>query len=1233
MPNYSIHNGIYDQPYSRSPAPFDYSAFNPNRNPAHSAPPYDHSFTYGHPSLPNHDQYGFPRSFQQNQHQTQDQTISPQALQNYPAGYQQNNVQKMQLNQAAIDPALASRKPSNYAVPPPEPITRQGWRSLSAAMPISKVQGNFVVKSNSEFPVKTNSKHLAGFTFVGRDNVEVATTKATVPKYNHRRSRNEIRQLLYKEKGTGPWPVSREPLLKKLKMSAKTSISRPSTGSRGTSITSSPSSTESESESEQDAADSDYETGSEQEDEPEEPSPLPPIRPADPMKAIEYDIVKAVWAKRRVILSGVVIRTALGEFWTAIKGLRDKWKGEVTILQQAIEKKEKAKMIEYDRRAANYRKLLESCIRLTLKHGHPDIVEKIGENPSFSAVLYSFILDRAKEADYAGSLLMSHCVTIDQPMLERTKMDKVLPKIVKRGDEQGKAFAQKVLDNAAAVSKQKSSDSKAPKSSENKETTTKSTVTSLKTFTDTSSGIKKSQPGEAAGSQAAKKSSAASTSASPNSISAGAKSNNLATKKPSGTDSKALNKGAVSATTTAKVKTSVVAPKATSFFSGLQSASKKPGTSLKAAKSKDAKDGSGQDIKNTAANPKPIFSFADTFANLHKAKESAPTKSEENRTPETAEERKKRLRKEDRRRLRVSFKPEDSLVQVRIFEHHPDEEIGHNDSMVRDANDIKGEGQMLKMHRERDVMDEDEDGGDGGEGVAVEENLRAWTSPSFVDFSEIPPEEHERNFSARGGKKQALSEEKAVQEQREMTTLMVIYTSKSDIPPSPREPVEQDPEDFNPEQSFGAPTDETKARESRYYAAQNGQQSATAPTPDISHLLKLLNPQQNQAPQPQMQQQSTQPTSNGLEAIFAQFSNFQQQPAQMHPQPMTQQPPASGFDYNAAMATINQLNQPSTTYNQAPQQAPNVDLSSILAQFQQQPQPAAPIQGYGYGNTYQNENDRKRPLDQDGQQNGDYGYSKGKRVKSGTDVCCHAIWLGGPSKGQDETEWAIEPFQRGETPTFIEHIKAGLKLLEEEPDSFLVSSGGPTKRDRTELTESESYLELAQANDLFDLCPADALARVTLESFSTDSYQNLLFSIIVFRQLQGTYPSHVTLISHAFKRPRFIDLHLSAIRWPANRFTYVGIDPPESVTSKKDLEEGERMRGYGLWKGDLYGVGAGLAGKRVARGWKERLMVKNLLWDLEGMEREQVQGLLEWRGGTDGTEIYPEKLPWDETTV
>lgn len=75
-------------------------------------------------------------------------------------------------------------------------------------------------------------------------------------------------------------------------------------------------------------------------------------------------------------------------------------------------------------------------------------------------------------------------------------------------------------------------------------------------------------------------------------------------------------------------------------------------------------------------------------------------------------------------------------------------------------------------------------------------------------------------------------------------------------------------------------------------------------------------------------------------------------------------------------------------------------------------------------------------------------------------VCCHAIYTGGSHLGASEDEWLvgpeyalyrktapdapsrlIEPFQKGETPTFIDHVKAGLKALAEDPNGLLVFSG------------------------------------------------------------------------------------------------------------------------------------------------------------------------------------------------
>lgn len=185
--------------------------------------------------------------------------------------------------------------------------------------------------------------------------------------------------MLSIEKGTGPWNLAREPVRKKLKRTnVSVSNARPTPSSAspaGTPTAESVSSIESSSGSESEE-DSEYSSGSDNDSQIDEKSPLPKSRPTDPGKATEYDITKAVWAKRSVVLSGAVIRTALGECWDIFKGIRDKWKAEMASLQQAEEKKDKAKTSQCKTRVEGQRRLLETCIRLTLKHGHNDIIER-----------------------------------------------------------------------------------------------------------------------------------------------------------------------------------------------------------------------------------------------------------------------------------------------------------------------------------------------------------------------------------------------------------------------------------------------------------------------------------------------------------------------------------------------------------------------------------------------------------------------------------------------------------------------------------------------------------------------------------------------------------------------------------------------------------------------------------------------------------------------------------------
>uniref|UniRef100_A0A8H7KBE0 DUF218 domain-containing protein n=1 Tax=Bionectria ochroleuca TaxID=29856 RepID=A0A8H7KBE0_BIOOC len=194
-------------------------------------------------------------------------------------------------------------------------------------------------------------------------------------------------------------------------------------------------------------------------------------------------------------------------------------------------------------------------------------------------------------------------------------------------------------------------------------------------------------------------------------------------------------------------------------------------------------------------------------------------------------------------------------------------------------------------------------------------------------------------------------------------------------------------------------------------------------------------------------------------------------------------------------------------------------------------------------------------------------------------VCCHGIWLGGPSKGLEDSEWLIADFQRGETPTFVEHARAGIRLLAEHGrDAILAYSGGPTRRE-TQLSEAQSYANIARENAYWSYLILEG--QIILEERGLDSYHNVLFSLTLFFSRFGVWPRHMTIVSHAFKRPRLIDGHCVAIGWPLDRASFVGIDP-QGLAGKEDAVEGA-ARAIGEWMDDPHGRGASLKGKRAKR--------------------------------------------------
>lgn len=173
-----------------------------------------------------------------------------------------------------------------------------------------------------------------------------------------------------------------------------------------------------------------------------------------------------------------------------------------------------------------------------------------------------------------------------------------------------------------------------------------------------------------------------------------------------------------------------------------------------------------------------------------------------------------------------------------------------------------------------------------------------------------------------------------------------------------------------------------------------------------------------------------------------------------------------------------------------------------------------------------------------------------------------------PLDAKDEDNWMISSFQRGQTETFLKHIRVAAKITRKDPNAVLVFSGGQTQQFAGPYSEAQSYWTLAASvlneYDVPDLSynheeAADPIQedirgksggnhlvnRMLVEEYATDSYENLLFSIARFREYTGKYPDLITIVGLEFKKERFQNVHRTALRFPASKFRYVGIDPPE----------------------------------------------------------------------------------------
>jgi hypothetical protein len=749
------------------------------------------------------------------------------------------------------------------------------------------------------------------------------------------------------------------------------------------------------SDSESSTDSSDYDSDSSEEEE----MPVPETRPEDPDAAVRYDVVKATWHPPSSSPSSDKIKNSMREIWDVLDTIHKRWRADSKAVTEAEEQKKIGELPVLKSRVTSQRDLLKSALEAALEFSHPDVLYQLGLIKPFLYLCYQFLANRFKSKDYDGPLsaviyeVLSRCGTLTSELLEETRLVKALASMKKHANEKHKAFIQQIIDGAAANSK-KAKASPPPKAelAENKGIKRPATEAAGRSANENPLTKKPKTPEAPA--NTVKKDLASTLASKP----ATAGTNTTVQKRP--------GERAAPAPAPVKTRVSQVTNKPSGIFASLNAAAKKPvptPAAAKAAALPKAAAPAAKDKKPAATTAsKPAFSFAQTMASLQKTKEpeAAPVKSEKPVPTETEEEKTKRLRKEARRHLRVTWRPETSLVEVKYFDHEADDEEmdDKEDHLVRDAGDIGGEGHMFKQHKELDLDDDDEE-------LDME---RPWPPPSQVDFSVVPSEERQRNYMPYGGgEKVPECPERDANVQRENNTLMVYYSSPADIPPSPQEPSEQENLSTSTVVNFGTPPDKVLVR-----CPQPPKPAAVPDFSQLENIIKSLSATSQPPavpPTAPVESSYTPPPPStaapfdpaGLQSILNSISNGQappQPPPVSFPQPPTQQPgmplDIAALIANMQAATGGALPPPPplpTGFPPFPFAFPPQPQQHESAAWPPQMQDAAAYQPQMQAQYNQQTNGTKRQRDDGNNNNNNNDRNQGKRPKNRGDHKPHKV--------------------------------------------------------------------------------------------------------------------------------------------------------------------------------------------------------------------------------------------------
>ncbi|GAB7358765.1 hypothetical protein MBLNU230_g3992t1 [Neophaeotheca triangularis] len=897
QPPYQYNSHHYDPNLTAPAHPHQtYSKANTNNFPDYHIPPY-HAATIA------------PRALEQQ---------VPQGSRPQVSGPPHHNTVTHPVHPA--QPAAAAPRPQLSV---PIPVDQN---ALAAAVPQGTNNGPYSIIDYDQLAGPTNTVRMGPYANVGKHIGDWPINRAVLPNYVPRKSRATLKALAGSDKSVIA-KLSKHSIKKDRNVAGVSKTARTQLGSYVVNANS-PASVQQdeESSSEESSSDDDSLYSSDEED---EASPLPAKKPDSPKDLVVYNTIKALWRGKRKAVEGESIRKGMSDFWNIISEIRDIWKTDSAAATEAIEKK-KSSAPTLQGRVKDQRGMLEWAFKTALKHGHRGIIELLGGSPSFPYLCYQFLLDRWKDDKDINSGLsrailetMSLFTTLTDESLEKTHLGKLLVRFVAAGDAKTKYYANRIRANAAKASKEHASktDTAKPQTTATKDKESKPTPPIAKPEKpQTTTGVKRAATTADEGN--AQKKQATDEAVKTNGSTAAPARPTLKDMKKTVSTGANAQPTSTAATTAGKKVTA----KPSGFFSSLQSAGKRPGTSLA---SKPASSGgtatTGKPAEKKAPPAKPAFSFTETMANLTKPKEEKPApKAEKEEPPETPEEKAKRLRKESRRHLHVSFKTGEDLVEVRVFDHDPEEELGHDSSQVRDLSDVGGEGRMFKQQHSMMEVDEDEDAG-------AEKFLEFYT-PTLIDFSNVGEDARNSNYAPYGGGvNQPEFKHKAALDEHETSTLMVHYTSNSEIPDNPKEPIEPYSGELpQPVTDFGKPPDELMRRHERITPPQQAAPVQQNGQPGGFDLSALLNNFQNQ--QQQTTQSQPQAPPNPLGNIQDILANLQKSSTPVQAQQQQSAPPASA-PYGNQFPNLQMPPQP-------PQQtlSGQPDITAILRSLQTNPQ-------------------------------------------------------------------------------------------------------------------------------------------------------------------------------------------------------------------------------------------------------------------------------------------------------